>query len=128
MLPEPLGVLAGTVIGVIFVVAGAAKLSSLQRWRASAVAMGSPGLLAVAVPWMELALGAMVAARVAIPWSALGIVVMLVAFTALIARHLLKGYRPGCGCFGERSSVPLSGRHLVRNGVFLVLAVAAALG
>ena len=128
VLPEPLGVIASTIIGVTFVVAGASKLSAVQAWKESARSMGSPTPIAAIVPWLEIVIGGLVVARIALPWSAMGLAVMLVGFTVLIVSHLFAGRRPGCGCFGEGSVVPLGPRHLIRNAVLLVIAVGAALG
>lgn len=128
MLPEPLGVLAGTVVGVVFVIAGAAKLSSLTQWQRSARDMGVPRVLSPVVPWIEVILGGLVTARVGLPWSAFATTLLLGLFTAVILRRLLSGYRPGCGCFGERSPAPLGARHVVRNVVLTALSVCAVLG
>lgn len=128
MLPEPLGIIAGTIIGVIFVAAGASKLSSVEQWRASARDMGVATWISGLVPWAEIVLGGLVIARIGLPWSAWAVVAVLGLFTGVIVRQLLRGYRPGCGCFGQRSATPLGPRHVVRNAVFIALGVLAALG
>lgn len=128
MLPEPLGIIAGTVIGVIFVAAGSSKLSSVEQWRVSARDMGVPSSLGGLVPWVEIVLGGLVIARIGLPWSAWAVVVVLIGFTVVILRHLLRGYRPGCACFGERSATPLGARHVARNATFIAIGVLAALG
>lgn len=128
MLPEPVGVLSGTVIGVVFVAAGASKLSALTEWRASATDMRVPVVVSALVPWLEVMLGALVIARIGLPWTGWAVVVVLAVFTAAIVRQLLAGYRPGCGCFGQRSVAPIGARHVVRNVVLMVVAAVAALG
>jgi hypothetical protein len=128
VLPEPLGIIAGTAIGVILVAAGASKLSSVVQWRASARDMGVATWISGLVPWVEIVLGGVVIARIALPWSAWAVVAVLVGFTVVILRQLLRGYRPGCGCFGQRSATPLGARHVIRNAIFVVVGVLAAIG
>lgn len=128
MLPEPLGIIAGTAIGVILVAAGASKLSSVEQWRASARDMGVATWISGLVPWVEIVLGGAVIARIALPWSAWAVVAVLVGFTVVILRQLMRGYRPGCGCFGQRSATPLGARHVIRNAIFIVIGVLAAIG
>lgn len=128
MLPEPFGIIAGTIIGVIFVAAGASKLSAVEQWRASARDMGVATWISGLVPWVEIVLGGSVIGRLGLPWSAWAVVAVLALFTLVILRQLLRGYRPGCGCFGERSAAPLGARHVMRNAVFIVIGVLAAIG
>ena len=52
---------AAVVVGVVFVVAGAAKLASGHGWRTSARDLGVPDWLAPIVPWTELTVGALLA-------------------------------------------------------------------
>jgi hypothetical protein len=47
-------------------------------------------------------------------------IVLTTAFSGAIARTVRSGNRASCRCFG-RSSTPLGIRHLVRNGVLLVV-------
>ena len=128
MLAEPIGIIAGTIIGVIFVAAGASKLSAVEQWRASVRDMGVATWVGGLVPWVEIVLGGVVIARIALPWSAWAVVAVLIGFTVVILRQLLRGYRPGCGCFGQRSATPLGARHVMRNAIFIVIGVLAAVG
>ena len=62
--------------------------------------------------------------RHAVAWCA---VAVLAAFTALLGLRLAQGRRPPCACFGSLSTKPIGAGHLVRNALFLVSALAAAI-
>lgn len=122
-----IGAVASVATGVVFLASGASKVSSPQQWRAGAGALGVPWPVARPVPFAEIAVGAVLATlwrRNVVAWVA---VAMLVGFTALLALRLAQGRRPVCACFGSWSATPIGVRHLLRNAVFLALAVAAAL-
>lgn len=122
-----LGAIASVVTGAVFLVSGVSKLASPQSWRAGADGMGVPWALARPVPLVEVGVGAalvVVWQRGALAWLA---VAMLLAFTALLALRLSQGSRPVCACFGSWSAQPIGPRHVARNVVFLVVALAAAL-
>ena len=88
--------------------------------------MGVGRLVAGVVPWVELALGGLLVAQLQRPVAAWGAVALLLAFTALIALRLAQGRRPPCVCFGGFSAKPIGALHLVRNVVFIAIAVLAA--
>ncbi len=121
-----MGLAARVAVGVVLLVAGAAKLGQ-ATWSASAAAFGTPARLVPAVPWLELALGAALMAGVAMPWPAWAALVLLGTFTVAVARHVRRGDRPPCGCFGEAVPTPVGPATLARNLVLCLLAVAAAL-
>lgn len=116
---------AGGVLGVVFVVAGAAKVASGRSWPAQATQLGAPRWVAPVVPWWELTVGALLLVGLVTPWAAIAAGLTLVAFTALLVRVLRSGARPACSCFGAWSAAPVGWRHVVRNAVFLALAVVA---
>jgi uncharacterized membrane protein YphA (DoxX/SURF4 family) len=109
------------VLGLVFVVAGVAKIAAGSRWYAQAGKLGVRRGGAAVLPWTELALGALLVAGVASPWPAVVAVVVLTAFTAWIVVHLVRGQHPACACFGTVSVAPMSWRHVVRNGMLLAL-------
>jgi uncharacterized membrane protein YphA (DoxX/SURF4 family) len=117
--------IAAFVVGVAFLVAGPTKLAAGPVWVAQAGTMGVPRPLAVAVPWIELVLGAALVARLAMPIPAIVSAVLLSGFTVLIARHLAAGEHPPCACFGTWSAKPLGPGHLVRNLALVALSVLA---
>ncbi len=123
-----LGLAASIIVGVAFLVAGGAKVAAGPAWPQQARALGTPRLAIVAVPWIEIALGALLCARVAPPVPALFALGLLVAFTSLLVTRLLQGQRPPCACFGSWSARPLGWRHLVRNAVLIALTLLGAIG
>ena len=123
---ETIGTIAAVVVGAVFVAAGVFKLMDGEAWPKQAADMGVGRPLALVVPWVELAIGAVLLAQLLEPWAALAAIVLLVAFTIVIVRRLLDGSRPPCACFGSRSSRPLGTYHIARNGALLALAIIAA--
>jgi small-conductance mechanosensitive channel len=120
-----LGVIASVILGGVMCIAGGSKIAMGERWPVEAQALGAPKAIAPIVPWIEIALGALLIVQIApevVGSLALGI---LVIFTLLIARQLRVGHRPVCACFGSWSSKPLSGKHVARNAGFIALALIA---
>jgi uncharacterized membrane protein YphA (DoxX/SURF4 family) len=122
---DVLGVVAAVGLGAVFVIAGASKVALGAAWPAQARAMGAPMPIATIVPAVELVIGATLVTRVAMPLPAVAAIVLLVAFSVLIARQLVDGRHPPCACFGAWSHRPLSGTHLVRNAVMILVAIVA---
>jgi uncharacterized membrane protein YphA (DoxX/SURF4 family) len=112
-------------LGAVLVLSGVAKVAAGTRWTSQAAALGVPRVIAAGLPWLELALGAVVVAGVAEPWPAVAALVLIAAFTLWIVVRLARDEHPPCACFGTLSVAPLSARHLARNGVLLALAVVA---
>jgi uncharacterized membrane protein YphA (DoxX/SURF4 family) len=124
---DVIGVVAGVVVGVAFVAAGVLKLVEGRAWLKQAVDMEVSRPVARVVPYVEIVVGALLAAQVFTPWPAIAALVMLVIFTVVIARRLLDGTRPPCACFGSRSKRPLGAYHVVRNLALMAAAVLAVL-
>lgn len=120
------GLIASVVVGLALVAAGFLKLSDEPGWRVQSADMGVSAGQARVVPFVELALGAALAAQLWRPWPAMSVIALLVIFTVVVAARLLDGSRPPCACFGARSTRPLGAYHLVRNLGLITLAVAAA--
>lgn len=120
-----LGVVAGGVVGIAFVVAGASKLAAGRGWPVQAAGMGVPTPVAKVVPYVELAVGAVAAVQLWHPWPVLAALVLLAAFTTLIAAQLAAGRRPVCACFGAWSARPIGAGHLARNAILAALALVA---
>jgi uncharacterized membrane protein YphA (DoxX/SURF4 family) len=117
---------AGFVLGAVLLASGALKLAAGPRWAAQAEAMGAPAATVPAVPWFELALGALLMAGVARPAVALLAAAMLVVFTVVLVLRLAEGRRVPCACFGGRSAKPIGIGSVVRNLVLIALALVAA--
>jgi uncharacterized membrane protein YphA (DoxX/SURF4 family) len=118
-------VVASVVVGLVFVVAGAAKVAQGAKWPAQAAQLGAPSMLAPVVPWWEIVVGALLVVQLGAPWPAIAALATLLLFTALIVRLLARGEHPPCACFGGWSAAPLGRRHVVRNVVLLALAIVA---
>ncbi len=116
---------ASVLLGVAFVVAGAAKLAAGDEWPAQAAGLGAPRVAIGPLPWIELALGAALVAQLAEPWPAVAAIVLLVGFSGLIARRLAAGAHPPCACFGAWSARPIGPAHLARNFGLMVLGLLA---
>ena len=117
--------IAAVVLGAVFVVAGAAKVARRGRWLTDAASLGTPRLVAVVVPWVEIALGALLVARVGLPWTAVAVLLMLAAFTGLLLVRLDDDVRRPCACFGAWSARPVSWWSVGRNVALGVLALVA---
>ncbi len=121
-----MGVAAAVLVALVLLVAGVSKVAGTAQWRLQAAGMGVPSLLAAVTPFVELGLGALLLVQVqrhAVAWCA---VALFSVFTALLFVRLAQGKRPPCACFGSLSSKPIGPGHVVRNVVFIGLAVLAA--
>jgi uncharacterized membrane protein YphA (DoxX/SURF4 family) len=121
------GVVANVVLGLVFLAAGALKLVEGPGWLKQAADMDVARPLAMVLPYGELVLGALLVAQLFTPWPALLAFGLLLAFVVVIVRRLRDGSRPPCSCFGSRSKRPLGAYHVVRNLLFLALAVVAVI-
>ena len=92
--------IAAVVLGVVFVLAGAAKVARRGQWLTDAATLGTPRLVAVVVPWVEIGLGALLVARVGLPWTAVAVLMLLAAFNGLLLVRLDDDVRLPCACFG----------------------------
>lgn len=127
MSSHTVALVAALATAAVLLVSGVSKVASPAPWKASLAGLGLPRWLAMPVPLVELAVGALLLAqwqRAAMAWVA---VAMLVTFTGLLAARLAQGQRPPCACFGSLSSKPIGVGHLARNGVFIAVALLAAL-
>jgi hypothetical protein len=118
-----LGVIASVILGGVMCIAGGSKIAMGNRWPVEAQALGAPKSIAPIVPWIEIALGALLIVQIKPEVVGALSVALLVAFTLLIMRQLQIGHRPVCACFGSWSSKPLSWQHVARNVGFIALAV-----
>ena len=121
-----MAVVAAVVLGAVLLLSGAAKLAAGPRWAAQASALGSPAIAVPVVPWLEVALGALLITGVWRPAVALAAAAMLAVFTALLVVRLAQGRRPPCACFGAWSTRPVGPGSVARNVVLIALALLAA--
>ena len=118
-----LGVIASVILGGVMCIAGGSKIAMGHRWPVEAQALGAPKAIAPVVPWIEIALGALLIVQITPEIVGALSLAVLLTFTLLIVLQLQKGYRPVCACFGSWSSKPLSWKHIARNVGFIALAI-----
>ncbi len=122
-----MGIVAGIVVGLMFVAAGVLKLVAGPGWLKQAADMDVSRPIALVVPYVEVVVGVLVAAQLFKPWPAVAAVALLLAYTVVIVRRIRDGSRPPCACFGTRSKRPLGAYHVVRNLALIAVAVVALL-
>jgi uncharacterized membrane protein YphA (DoxX/SURF4 family) len=120
-----ISVAASIVVGVVFLVAGASKIAAGAEWPVQARGLGAPAVTIPLVPWIEIAIGAVLVVQVARQPAVIAATVMLVVFTVLIVMQLAQGRRPPCACFGAWSAKPLGAGHVARNVALIALSVLA---
>ena len=117
-------------VALIMLLSGTAKLRSGEDVQATFTRLRVPRpfaapSLARAFPWLELLLAAALLQPFTLLRPVVGLVAvaLFAAFLALVVRAQDDGV--SCGCFGEASAAPISRTTVVRNVVFLALAVLA---
>ena len=117
-------------VALIMLLSGTAKLRSGEDAQATFTRLRVPRpfaapALARAFPWLELLLAAALLQPFTLLRPVVGLVAvaLFAAFLALVVRAQDDGV--SCGCFGEASAAPISRTTVVRNVVFLALAVLA---
>ena len=114
-------VIAAALAG-LFVVSGTEKLRDLPGTARSFRALGLPAPypLARAVALVELADALLLLVLPGV--GGFIAVIALLAFTAVLVDGLHRGIDGSCGCFGRRSTGPISGGDVVRNVILVMLA------
>jgi hypothetical protein len=127
---------ARLLIGVVFVIALAGKVSGGAAYRDFVLSLRRMDVLSAALV-SAAARGSLVAevaivVLLAVPLRAAGVAgfalaaVMLTVFAGAIAVSLRRGNRAPCRCFGV-SSTPLGPGHIARNAVLVAVALAGVL-
>jgi hypothetical protein len=104
-------------------VSGGSKIAAGARWPDDARRLGAPAIAVPLLPWVELAVGALLVVQVAPVLASIAALALLSAFTVLVVRRLAAGEHPPCACFGAWSARPLGWSHVARNVVLLGLTV-----
>jgi uncharacterized membrane protein YphA (DoxX/SURF4 family) len=131
---------ARIVLGLIFVYAAYAKLHFDGAWHPRdyyfffAMSIDSYRMLPLFIvqwmarilPWLELALGALLVIGAGVRWAGIVATVLLVVFMIALAHAALGGLEINCGCFGSGSVKP--GRELMLDAVLLALSLAVTAG
>jgi uncharacterized membrane protein YphA (DoxX/SURF4 family) len=133
--------LAGRILlGLIFVYAAYAKLHYNGAWHLRdyyflfamgidsyrMLPLGLVEWMARILPWLELALGALLIIGAGVRWAGLITTALLVVFMIALAHAALGGLEINCGCFGTGSVSP--GRELIVDGGLLALSLAVTAG
>jgi uncharacterized membrane protein YphA (DoxX/SURF4 family) len=104
-------VLSRTILALVLVWAGAAKLADRSAARQAMLEFGVPaGLVPVAgwlLPLAELSAGTALVPAGSARWGAAGAFVLFTIFLAAIGWNLVRGRRPDCRCFGQLHSAPI---------------------
>ena len=114
-------------LAVVFLYAAWTKLR--QPWLLFAMSIDSYHMLpewavlsvARTLPWLELALGLLLASGYGLPYAALATSIQLLVFFSVMVRAYSKGLGIDCGCFGVGEA--LTGKTLARDGGLLACAV-----
>lgn len=118
--------IARCLLALVFAAAAAAKLADRRALRETLRDFDLPGAAAnagvLALPVAEIGVAALLLPSATARWGALAALVLLAVFSVAIARLLVRGETPDCGCFGHAAAAPVSTRSLVRNGALGVLA------
>jgi hypothetical protein len=119
------------VLGLMFVVASAHKILfphdfAEAVFRYQLLPYGLVNIVAVFLPWLELATGvALLAFRSHVPAAAVLVAGMLVVFTAALGVNLARGIDVACGCFSTSPGADAIGlQSIFRNVLMIVLAIA----
>ena len=120
------------VIGAILVVAGAGKVGHAAEFAAQIAGFrllpqAVIGPMAVELPFIEIAVGALLIAGLFTRVAAWIAVLMLAAFDGAIASAVVRGMTVSCGCFGPNDKTVTTWAEVARDAVFVLLAVVVAL-
>jgi uncharacterized membrane protein YphA (DoxX/SURF4 family) len=138
--PRALLVLGRVALGSIFLYAAYAKLYFDGGWHLRdyhfffAMAIDSYKMLPISVvqwmatilPWLEMALGALLIVGVGLRWVGSITSALLLAFIGAMTRAKILGLEINCGCFGNNEK--LGTATLIRDSSLLFLALAVTIG
>lgn len=118
--------ICAAVVGAVLALAGASKVTSWNQWRTNARQQHLWSVVALALPGLELVLGA--ALLVLKPAATvLGLAtLLLVVFTSFLALQVTTKSQVPCACFGAHVNRPPSWRDVIRNFGLIGLMFAAA--
>ncbi len=115
-------------LAAVMGVAGIAKLrdqrGSSQAMRDFGVAERLASPFGLALPIVEVALAALLLIGTTARWAALVSALLLLVFIVAIAENLRQGRQPDCHCFGQLYSEPTGWSTIIRNSIFIVVAIA----
>jgi thiol-disulfide isomerase/thioredoxin len=110
----------------VFIAAGLAKVADRSGTQVAVEGFGVPaglaGVVARALPAVEVAIGCALVPLHSARFGALGASILLVSFIGAIGLAIARGRSPDCHCFGQVHSEPAGVRTLARTVVLLALA------
>lgn len=119
-------------LALLLIASGVAKLLTSKTDESALNVMALPAMVntrtvRTALPWVEilLALTLLLSSGIVLWAATAATVVLFVAFTVFVSIGVRQGDPASCGCFGSLSRAPMSWRTVVRNLVFVALAVFA---
>lgn len=133
MLDPSLTLTAQFFLALLLLVAGLHKHADLNRIMAAVSAYRVvPGYFTKPVAWLVIAIELTVGTALVIPrtresasFAAAGV---FVVYFVVMSLGLIRGHREiDCGCSLYGREVPLSGAHLIRNGVLVLVAIMASM-
>jgi len=118
--------ICAAIVGAFLALAGASKVTSWSQWRTNARQQHLWSVVAIALPGLELLLGA--ALLVVKPAATvLGLAtLLLVVFTSFLALQVTTKSQVPCACFGAHVNRPPSWRDVMRNLVLIALLFTSA--
>lgn len=133
-------IVARIALGAVFLYAAYSKLHFNGAWHLrdyyfffamgidsyKMLPLGVVEWMAKILPWVELALGAMLVIGAATRWAGLFVSGLLIVFMIALAHAALGGLEINCGCFGNNSVKP--SHELIVDGVLITLALAVTVG
>jgi uncharacterized membrane protein YphA (DoxX/SURF4 family) len=137
---RPILLLLRIALGCVFLYAAYAKVHYAGAWHLhdydflfafgiNSYDMLSPDnalLLARVLPWVEVALGALLLSGLWLRWIGSITTALLVVFMYALSRAAIKGLAINCGCFGNSSTTP--GKELMVDSVLILAAIAVTVG
>ena len=119
-------------IGVIFAVAGLAKLGDLQAFADQIhnfriVPVPTENLVALFLPWVELVAALALILGIRAREGALLVSAMMAVFTVAVGAALIRGLDIECGCFGTSDASRVGLVKIVQNLGMLGIAALATL-
>jgi putative oxidoreductase len=124
--------ISGIVIGLLFVLAGLAKLGDLRALAEQVhnyriVPIWSENLIALSLPWIEILAGLSLVLRIRPRAGAVVCTALMALFTAGILAAMARGLDFECGCFGTADAARVGLTTLARDLGMLSLALIATL-
>ena len=115
------------VLAAVFLLAGIGKLldraGSEEALRSFDVPRPLVKPAAAVLPWAELAIAIAFLFNSVSWYAAFSAAALLAVFSVVMLWQIQKGNAPDCHCFGQIHSEPVGARSLVRNALFLLLAI-----